>query len=323
MPYGAGFSTIGSPDDLVRHKKDFKNWAKDFWTQFSLKNPKFSQGKIWIAGESYGGRWTALMGSVVADLGVGLAGVIVGVGWLDGLMNFGNFVGFAELNRNFTLVEDGELDVYKAKMELCGHLSKVGKSGFYSVHELMSCLHLGLMPLVNYIKTKNPNFSTMYMRGKNEGDFDDFGLREKFEKNLRENFFDREDVKKELGVETDFGKYRELAAYVLNRFDAADTTSPELINLLEKRVNCLIVYGDRDFLTNHLAAEKFLSNLNWRFKSQWNELKLEKCSYGFCKELSNLKYVRMEAAGHHMWASDSNRIILIDLMKEFGKSELK
>lgn len=80
--------------------------------------------------------------------------------------------------------------------------------------------------------------------------------------------------------------------------DTYEDSSPMIAHFLEKNIKVLMFSGDQDFLVNYEYEERVIGDLEWAGKNLWKNTPLQDCEQGLCKDVLNLRYVRVKGAGH-------------------------
>ncbi|KAK8845458.1 hypothetical protein IAR55_006171 [Kwoniella newhampshirensis] len=120
-------------------------------------------------------------------------------------------------------------------------------------------------------------------------------------------YLDLPDVRKALGVDSTVGNYSSCNGPVGMNFalnlDLTGQTWLYVAQLLHRGIRVLNYVGQRDFICNHVANEKWMEKLEWTGKAQYNaaefgEWTVDGKAAGTYKTSGNLTMLKIKGAGH-------------------------
>ena len=319
IPYDAGFSRVGTDADWIRARKDMVNCIQDFWPKFLNNHPEFKDRDVYFNGVSYAGHWTPYLARTLYELGANVKGVAIGNGLINPFIMVQSYPEFAWTYKNYTRITREEVDFYQQRCDLCVHFAKLGAVPLtYSIKRRRLCFLLAWQSLGQLLMDRNPWFHTHDMNYTRPYTLEDGTLQTNppkpvnhwFEGGWFTNkgqspvaaFYNREDVKAELGVDYPYNQVSFTAFYAALEYDVYSDPTPDLEFLINNGVKTSIYYGDMDMICNYAGAEQNLDELKWIWQDKWKQTELTQCKYGLCKEVANLRYIRMRGAGHFTFA---------------------
>ena len=288
FPLGVGFST-NTADHVALTGKDIQDQMLRFFEGFFKKHPEFKRRPLYIAGTSYGAHpvaYTAHALKYSGNQNINLKGIFITSGLISGVDMFGSYPEFALLNKQYTKVTQKEYINLTKERDVCVHLLKQGRNGYYQYNGFNTCeAYYGNFLGDTY--EKNKNFNTYFMPGHHKDDFSFV------------NFLNSTGVKDYLGVKKEsYGSLNNTFLLHLGRNDFRNNVSPLIGELLDDGVRAVIVDGEDDFICNYQQSEKSITDMKWSGKQGWSNSVRKPCKYGLCKEYLNLKQIRVPGAGH-------------------------
>ena len=316
QPLGVGFSTT-TKERLVKTPEDAGGQILLFFEGFFEKFPEYKGREIYLLGQSYGGHLVpyaayALYYSQNPD--IRLRGVALGNPFWDPKNLFTMLPDFAYANRHYTGFSNTTLKAQIIKKtDLCAHFTNTQKSSpLYTTNPRKVCK--GTQAEITTIAHKfNPKFDHYYLPSNH-----------KMNKSY-EAYLNKKDVQEYIGVQNiTFTDCTGWFSSYFSPIDGVVESQKYLIPVLNDPEMKVLVYdGDQDYLCFYTYVEKSLSELDWVGRSGWAGKELEKCKYGLCKQVRNLRYLRVAGSGHMM--PFYNLSLSLEMINEFldwdGKSD--
>jgi cathepsin A (carboxypeptidase C) len=250
-------------------------------------------------------------------MGYKVKGILVGNGWTTPRIPYSRYPDFALDWAKYTKFTQEDYEKFKPLADLCTHLLEFGSQPF-TMKKSQICWMKLMYGIAFQSQQRNPNFNMYNMDYKPPSDQtkphkNDLMTFLKYYKNQFPDpiqiFITRPQIQAELG--NPGTEYKSLSADAFRAAFEADFHSDakyDVEGLLEKGVKVYLFYGDLDFLCNFESGENTMQNFVWRGSNKWNQIELEKCGLGLCKEFLNLKYARLEGAGHFSWITNKTEV---------------
>ncbi|CAE6532886.1 unnamed protein product [Rhizoctonia solani] len=305
---GVGFSyadygeTISTTEDAARNVQAF---VTIFFETFS----KFKGREFHMSGESYGGRYLPVFASEIIDQNSRAAAL-----------------GFEPINLKSVLIGNGITD------------SKTMWEGYYDIQcknlsvvpfqDIKACLHRCLkMYKKDCIEQMDPTGCSLaaefcdyalsvpyYATGRNPYDMTKPCKREELESSLCypvtnyiNEFLDRPETRRALGVHPSIGNYTGCSRDVGVRFSASldhyHSNQWYIAGLLERGIKVLIYVGTYDWICNWVGNQKWVMALDWTGGAEFTAQKdrdwvVDGQVAGFTRSANGLTFATVNAAGH-------------------------
>ena len=292
QPLGIGLSTV-TTEHLVKSWRDVATQFLLFYELFLEKHPEFKGRELYVSGESYGGHWVpytsyALFRSDNPD--INLKGFIIGNGLIDYKWLSVDYPNFSYKNRQYTNFTKEDKDALQPKADLCRHLMDFKPMPKITFNENQICDGIS-----DTILTKANDFQNKtYGRP-----FDVYYMPSNWPTNSSwVSFLNSEPVKNYLNVHKEFDECNDTFLNYFRPIDDRQDSREMIVPMLEAGVNVWVFDGDQDWICNYEQEEEALDTMVWHGRMKWLGKELEKCDYGLCKQVDNLKYIRFAGAGH-------------------------
>lgn len=287
QPIGTGFSG-GTLEDMPKFEKEVARQFEIFMIGFYAKYPEFKGRDLYITGESYAGHYipfisTRLIESQDAlNAGVNLVGVGIGNGWVSPADQVMGYAPFAYQNKLINVV--GET-VLQTAFRFCRILMENNIPYF----NLVVCNYLTQSVLGSPI---SPRFNVYDIRKKCDVpplcyDFSDL-----------ETYLNRQDVQAALGVGGRKWESCNMEVHTAMLMDWGTNASPNVAKLVAAGKKVLIYNGDKDYICNWVGGEKWVKEMEWEHKEEFNALEYKDIGYAHSLKLQNFEFLRILDAGH-------------------------
>jgi len=286
QPLGIGFSTYVE-GALAINASMYKEYFKEFFLKW-LEIESFQRFKghpLYLAGDSYAGHYIPHIATRLNELNnndINLVGIALGNPWISASIQYQSLLQFTVRNKLISDVYIPEIAGYSG---LCNSLIE-SKNARLAISAQDICYKY-----MNSITSKIPDFNQYDIRTRCKDN-----VCYEIQKVIQ--FFNREDVQDELGVNQAWQFCDMRIGKVLAKEDEETSTELQLEQLLNEGIRVLVYVGVFDWLCNIDGIERVLSSLNWIAKTSWNNAIYKKCNYGLCKETMNLRLIRFDNAGH-------------------------
>lgn len=111
-------------------------------------------------------------------------------------------------------------------------------------------------------------------------------------------FYNRADVKAELGVEKTTWALCNSVYQTLLHEDFLIDCSPYLTPLLNDGLKLLFIYGDKDMAVNWIGGDRMAKNIVWNGQANYASQSFVQGKYGKEKSYKNMRFVIIPNAGH-------------------------
>lgn len=264
QPIGTGYS-FGEPDKYATNQDMIKEYFVQFYEGWLALDDfkKFKGHPLFISGESYAGHYIPQVGNALyfrslENPDINLKGLAIGNGWMTPeAQTLGNIEFFRDNMKDFH-TDATELKKIDDLADLCF------QNWDYS------------NPMYGYpAKHACDNAAPAWT---NDKDFNPYDITKKCIGNLCydmqhfSDFFNRADVKKELGITKE--KW-ELCDSAVGRALWPDGPTDSMLNatpLLEAGIPILFYTGMHDYVCNWRGTEQVLKDAKWSGQSSWNRI---------------------------------------------------
>ena len=312
QPIGTGFSK-GMITDIPRNENKVAEHFGIFLQGFYEKYPEFKDRPLYISGESYAGHYIPFIGSYIMDnkekfddIGVNLQGVAIGNGWVDPYHQYGAYSQYAFDNKLINAVAKTALDV---GFSFC----RILVENEIPVVDMVFCNFLMQSVLGNPLE---PRFNVYDIRKKCENpplcyDF-----------SAIDTYLNRDDVKKELGVEGRSWSSCNMIVHTALLLDFETNAAEDVADILNKDLNVLIYNGDKDYICNWLGGSMWTDAVNWKYSKEFANAPTKEIENGSYKYYKNFFFYKVYEAGH-MVPMDQPETALNMINHFMGQTEAK
>lgn len=288
QPIGTGFSK-GSILDIPRNENKVAEHFGIFLTGLYNKYPEFKERPMYISGESYAGHYIPFIASYMLDnpdkfkeAGINLQGVAIGNGWVDPYTQYGAYSQFAFDNKLINAFAKQALDV---GFSFC----RILVENQIPVVDMLVCNMLMQSVLGNPLA---PRFNVYDIRKKCDFpplcyDFSDM-----------DKYLNRDDVKKELGVEGRNWTSCNQMVHTALLLDFETNAAEDVADILDKGLNVLVYNGDKDFICNWLGGSMWTDAVKWSKQKEFAAAPTKSIPTGTYKYYENFFFYRVFEAGH-------------------------
>ncbi|GAB9473948.1 Telomerase catalytic subunit/reverse transcriptase tert [Globisporangium polare] len=306
QPTGVGYS-YGEEKDY--DSGEFNVGENIYWflQEFLKKHPELASRDFFVTGESYGGHYVPAAASYIikqnvhrpADTAhINLAGIAIGNGITDPIVQYQHSVDMAFNSYNVTLLDDAQIEAMRAAQPVCRDLT-VACQGNSS-----ACLEA--------LEYCSENLETPYFLAKrNPYDIrqacDEENVMKCFHFEHIDAYLNSEKVLAQLGVDTKHSKaWRECDGEVGSGFvyDQMVSFADDVQLSLDAGVRVLIYAGDADLMCNWAGNQAWTLALDWSGKQQFNDapnrafVTSEVANAGRVRSFENLAFIRVFNSGH-------------------------
>lgn len=291
QPIGVGFSTSTSERES-REKGELKRQFMKFISRFFDSNPEFKGTDLYLSSICYGGQYGAYFSKALKESEqAGLynfKGFFVTNPIIDPMTYFTAMVDYSYQMREHTMMSDGLKAHLDKIIEECKHRYSLGfKNPMHAYTTVAACSKP--KGIIHHIASKyNPNFNLFYLRNRRNVTLS----KEHIE------FLNDPEVQEHIGVDKKYNDCNYKWGYMFAETDMMQDASEYYEYLLDNGVKVWIVSGEDDWETNYYQIEEDLAKLDWSGTDLWKGNDLRECTYGMCKRVKNLNYVRMEDGIH-------------------------
>jgi carboxypeptidase C (cathepsin A) len=308
QPTGVGFS-YGPKDEYDSTEENVGENIYWFLQEFLAKHPDLADREFFVTGESYGGHYVPAAASYIAHKNalrhsgdamrhINLAGIAIGNGITDPIVQYDFSVDMAFNSYNISLLDEAQIADMRTAQPVC--------------HELNVKCQTDATACIQALEYCGEHLESPYMTaGRNPYDI----RQECHEENVM-NCFDFDhiikylnlpSVVKQLDVDIKHAQpWRECDADVGARFtlDQMLSFAPNVKMLLDAGVRVLIYAGDADLMCNWVGNDAWVKALEWSGKAQYNAAENRvfvteaNANAGAVRSFENLAFVRIFNAGH-------------------------
>ena len=294
FPLGVGFSTV-TGGKLSRVVAQVREQILIFFESFLKKYPEYKKRPLYIGGVSYGGHWvphaaTALKYSGNPDINI--RGFYISDGLMDAKTMDESYFKFGLKYSNYTKYTQETIEEFTPLLDLCLLSQDQGRNRMWTRNALNLCWFTYYGKLWLWSFHKNNHYNPYYMPGPKN-------LPPGILDSSYEDFVNYPPVQSLLGVKKH--QYQDLNMTFFYDYAPGDLfvdMKPLLSKLVNDGVKGVIIVGELDFLTNYMMSEKIVSELQWKYQTEYNAAERTPCKYGLCKEYENLREVRVAGSGH-------------------------
>ena len=291
QPVGTGYS-IGTPEYYARNKSMVEEYFYEFMVKFlELQDfKKFKGHPLYLTGESYAGHYIPQIGNKLYLSGnqdINLKGVAIGDGFINYGLQFPQYVNFAASVPEYTNVTQAQADQLMPFALLCSR-EMLQPNPFYAMHRNRYCSKV-LNGITEDPATSKQKFNWYDIRDKE--DYDESGL---------VKFFNRDDVKQELGIKDGviWKPYNGKVGSALGKQDGTEKADLEIIPILNGGVKVLFYSGEFDFDCNWMGTRAVLDQLQWKGIAGYRRAEMKEGKYGLEKSFENLRFIKFKGSGH-------------------------
>lgn len=297
-----GFSYSEDPRDRVYDEVGVANDMLDFLNEFFKAHPKFAARDFYITGESYGGHYVPAVGHAVweavqqgkLDTTINLKGIAIGNGMTDPSIQYGAYPDFAVMHG---LISESTKDHMLVALPACQAAISLCMGTDWSA-ECKLALAFCQATLFNPILMAADGINVYDIRKKCTGDlcYDFSGL---------EEYMNREDVQKKLGVEE-----RNITWVTCNMDVNQDMLGDFVKNydsllppMLKAGIRVMIYAGDQDLICNWVGNQRWMDALQWDGSEDWAQAaphtwRVGGEAAGTVRAVGPLSFVKVFDSGH-------------------------
>lgn len=289
-PIGAGFSIASTPEEIPRDELSVAKHLFFAITAFLELNPSFKSRPVYIAGESYAGKYVPAIGYYILKKNAGhltehrrvnLAGIAIGNGLTDPVNQIATHASnayFAGLINRRQKIELEKLQSEAISLAKFGLWSKATNARYAIMDSLQEMTGL----------------ATMY----------DYTKKVPYKINSVTQFLQKEEVKKALGVKESEGFYRcsDSVHHALHE-DVMKSVKNMVEEVVKKRIKVLLYQGQYDLWDGVVATEAWVRTMGWEeignfLMAERQIWKREGEVAGYLQKWRNLSNVVVFGAGH-------------------------
>ncbi|XP_047340252.1 serine carboxypeptidase-like, partial [Impatiens glandulifera] len=292
QPIGTGFSYSSDESDFCTDQDCVSNDLYDFLQVFFNEHPQYLRNGLYITGESYAGHYIPALASRIRN--GNKQGIAIGNGLTHPAIQYNSLIDYAS---NMRLITETELrDVAKLVPECeedaarCN--ARIGGGGISCTDAYFSCTAI-FKRLLGYYGYNRNYYDTRKERvGETCYDF-----------SYMEKMLNKSSVKMSLGVgNIQFVSVNRIF-YVAMINDWMRNGAVEIPPLLENGIKVLIYAGERDLIVNWLGIYRWVTEMNWSGKRQFNNKDIvayvvDHAMKGDLKEYGPLTFLKVHDAGH-------------------------
>ncbi|KAI2807022.1 hypothetical protein BLOT_008984 [Blomia tropicalis] len=313
-PFGAGFSFTENPLGYAKCQTDIANDLYEMLSQFFQLFNEYKNTSLWIAGESYGGKFATTiahkihsMGNDAKELGMNLTGILIGSGFCDPR----NMLNYDEMLFQMGYIDDAEREYFKLEQ---AKIEKLIDNGSYAdaFHGFNELIHKSIYGLESHF-SRTVGFKSL---------FDHTSMANTNSK-LYCDLLKQKSICKEIhvgGIEFEKDKFQCQKNLIQ---DFLFSVKPLLETLLDSDYPILFWNGNLDILIAPVITENYLKKLQWKGSNRYYSagrkiLKLdEKSDYvdGYIRNVDNLTFAIIRNAGHLTFLDKPETVI--KLMTDF------
>lgn len=278
QPQGVGYS----PGDLLKYPTKAETTREYFYEFFTkwldLDNfQKFKGHPLWFTGISYGGHYVPQIANKFQESGnkdINLKGLVLVDPWVSHKHQNPSILDYSMTETAITKMTQAKYLYLQPWQEQC----KLGIDA--------SCQFIWTAILGTPWRFNPYNIATLWL-----GSYIGIDL------NYVKDFFNRGDVKAELGVETDWALCNPLYQNLLHE-DFLIDCSGYLTPLLNDGIPVLFIYGDKDMAVNWVGGDRMAKNIVWNGQNEYASREFVQGKYGKEKSFKNMRFVVIPNAGH-------------------------
>ncbi|TMW66308.1 hypothetical protein Poli38472_004073 [Pythium oligandrum] len=308
QPTGVGYS-YGGDGDYDSSEDNVGENIYWFLQEFLKKHPDLADREFYVTGESYGGHYVPAAASYIINknanrrrhhktVHINLAGIAIGNGITDPIVQYDYSVDMAFNGYNVTLLNDAQIADMRVAQPIC--------------HELVVACQTDPAKCVEALDYCGEHLESPYFQaGRNPYDIrqecHEEDVMNCFQFSHIIEYLNSPKVLKQLGVDTKHSKaWRECDGDVGSRFvlDQMLSFAPNVKVLLDAGVRVLIYAGDADLMCNWVGNEAWVKALEWSGKKQFNDAPIrvfvtqDEPNAGLMRAFENLVFIRIYNAGH-------------------------
>jgi carboxypeptidase C (cathepsin A) len=330
QPTGVGFS-YGADVDYDSGEVNVQENIYWFLQEFFKRHPELQGRKFFVTGESYGGHYVPAAASYIVernmkrrptDIHINLAGIAIGNGLTDPLVQYKYSVDMAYNDYNVTLADEETIVGMKAAVPKCGELiERCQEDSQVCLDAYGFCSENLELPF--FSAKRNPYDIRQACEEED--------ILKCFHFEQIDAYLNSEKVKKYLNIDEKHSKpWRECDSKVGAGFllDEMRSYSDNIRVLLEAGARVLVYAGDADLMCNWVGNEAWTKELEWSGKKQFNEepnrpfitSDLVQTNAGMVRSYDNFAFIRIFQAGH-MVPMDQPAVCLEMISKFFNGEE--
>ncbi|KAJ0403044.1 hypothetical protein P43SY_009585 [Pythium insidiosum] len=308
QPTGVGFS-YGADSDYDSGEDNVGENIYWFLQEFFKKHPELAERDFFITGESYGGHYVPAAASYILQknsnhharqkgIYINLAGIAIGNGITDPIVQYEYQVDMAFNAYNVTLLNDKQIADMRVAQPVC--------------HELIVACQTAPEKCIEALQYCGEKLESPYFAaGRNPYDIREECLEEDVMKCFHFDhiieYLNDPKVLELLNVDTKHSKaWRECDGQVGSRFilDQMRSLAPNVQLLLNAGVRVLIYAGDADLMCNWVGNEAWVKALEWSGRDEFNAadnrvfVTEATADAGRVRAFENLAFIRVFNAGH-------------------------
>lgn len=284
QPLGVGYS-YGESKYFPSSAREIQNLMYEFFTRW-LDLPQFQKFKghpLWLTGVSYAGHYIPQLAGKFNDMknpDINVVGIVIGNPWT-------NYVRQNPTALEYSMTEKKLTEMNQVKYAFLLPYQTQCQFGVKASCDIIFNTIAG--PWKNW----KFNIWDIQMR-ECAGDYLCYDFM------YVHDFFNREDVKKELGVESFKGEYHLCNSNYMQRLylDFHIDASAYLKPILNKGIKTLFFFGDKDMTVNWIGGDEMVKGIVWDGQGGYREEKFKQGKYGKEKSYKNLRFVVIPDAGH-------------------------
>jgi len=290
QPVGTGYSFTGDDAGFATNEDEVARDLHETLRQFYLIFPELLNNDFYITGESYAGKYIPSLGYEIHtknqesdSVRIPLKGMAIGDGLVDPIHQW--FYGeFLYQNGFIDEMDKEELN------DMSDEAVKLLQEGTQESNLKATLLFNQMMALFQERTGLNDPFNF-----NNDIQPVDF--------NYYQDFLDKPEVRKSIHVGNLTYHNVSMDAYKHLFMDFAFSVADKVAVLLDNDYKMMIYNGQVDVIVTHPGTEKFIRNMNWKDKDQYNVAgrdiwRVEGRVAGYVREVGTLKRVVVRKAGH-------------------------
>lgn len=308
QPTGVGYS-YGAEADYDSGELNVGENIYWFLQEFLKKHPDLADRDFFVTGESYGGHYVPAAASYIIKqnvnrrlnpdaIHINLAGIAIGNGITDPIVQYQYSVDMAFNAYNVTLLDGAQIEAMRAAQPIC--------------HELTVACQTNSTACLDALDFCSDHLESPYFLAKrNPYDIrqacDEEDVMKCFHFEHIDEYLNSEKVMVQLGVDTTHSKaWRECDGHVGSGFvlDQMRSFADDVKLALHAGVRVLIYAGDADLMCNWVGNQAWTLALDWSGKQQFNEadnrpfVTSEVADAGRVRSFDNLAFIRVFNSGH-------------------------
>lgn len=279
QPLGVGYS-YGQEEKYSFNSKMTRDYFYDFFTKWlELEDfQKFKGHPLWFTGISYGGHYVPQIANKMYEMGnkdINLKGLVLSDPWTSNKQQNPSILDYSMTEKEITQMTETKYLFLQPWQEQC-------KLGIVA-----SCQYIWDVILGTPWRF-NPYDITTQWKGSYIGINIDYV----------KDFYNREDVKTELGIGDVTWELCNPVYMNLLHEDYMIDCSPYLTPLLNDKLKLLFIYGNKDMAVNWLGGDRMAKNIVWDGQVNYASQEFVQGKYGKEKSYENMRFVIIPDAGH-------------------------